>query len=126
MQVNTRCSVQVTDRKMDSHADGCWSIYKLIGCSKTCNQFSVYSLVLGVLDVAVDELLDFRMEGSESLVGFRIRVVNTHVCSRRDNVELGIENIDAMDDTVEPRKSERDVGLVLPHGVLAAETTQKT
>lgn len=85
-----------------------------------------YLLVLGVLNVAVDELLNFRMEGSEPLVSFSVWVVNSHVCSRRDNVELGIKNVNAMDNTVKPRKSECDVGLVLPHTVLAAKRTQKT
>jgi hypothetical protein len=31
-----------------------------------------------------------------------------------------------MDNTVKSRKSERNVGLILPHSVLAAEITEKT
>lgn len=82
--------------------------------------------MLIILNITVDELLNFRMEGSESLVSFSVWVVNTHVCSRRDNVEFGIKNINAMDNTVKSRKSERNVGLILPHSVLAAEITEKT
>lgn len=84
-----------------------------------------YSLVLRVLNITVKELLDLRVEGSESLVSFCVRIVNTHVCSRWDDIELGIKNINAMYNTVEPRKGKCNVGLVLPNSVLAAKTTQQ-
>jgi hypothetical protein len=83
------------------------------------------SLVFRVLNIAVYELLNFRVQGSESLVSFSVWVVNTHICSRRNDVKFGIKNINAVDDTVKPRKSECDVGLILPDSVLAAKTTQQ-
>lgn len=110
---------------MDRHVDECWNVHKLIGYKKTCNQVQ-YSLVLIVLNITVDELLNFRMEGSESLVSFSVWVVNSHVCSRRDNVEFGIKNVNAIDNTVKPRKSERNVRLILPHSILAAKIIEKT
>ena len=81
--------------------------------------------MLRVLNITVNELLNLRVEGSESLVSFSVWVVHTHVCSRRDDIELGIKNINAMDNTVEPRKGKCNVGLILPNSVLAAKTTQQ-
>lgn len=79
--------------------------------------------MLRVLNITVNELLNLRVEGSESLVSFSVRVVNTHVCSWRDDIELGIKNINAMDNTVKPREGKCNVGLILPNSVLAVKTT---
>lgn len=59
-----------------------------------------YLQMLVVLNIAEKKLFDFRVKSSESLVLFRIREVDIRISSGRDNVELGIEHVDSMDDTV--------------------------
>ena len=45
--------------------------------------------------------------------------VNTHVCTRWDNAELGIEGIYPVNNAVESRKSKRSVTLILSKSVIA-------
>jgi hypothetical protein len=77
-----------------------------------------------VLNITVKELFNFRVEGSKPLVSFSVWEVDSHICSRRDNVELGIEHVDPMDNAVEIREGESNVRLILAHAVLAAERNE--
>ena len=80
--------------------------------------------MFSVLNITVKELLNLRVEGSKPLVGFSVWEVDAHVCSRRDNVELRVEHVNPMDNTVEIRKGESNVGLILTHAILAAERNE--
>jgi hypothetical protein len=80
--------------------------------------------VFSVLNIAVKELLNFRVEGSEPLVSLGIWEVDSHVCSRRDNVKLWIKHVNPMDNPVQIRKGESNVGLILAHAILATKTKQ--
>ena len=53
---------------------------------------------------------------------FCIREINLHICSKRNNVEHGIKNINSMYHTVETRKGESSVTFVLSNSILAAAT----
>jgi hypothetical protein len=77
-----------------------------------------------VLNIAVKELLNFRVEGSEPLVSLGIWEVDSHVCSRRDDVELGIKHVNPMDNPVQIRKGESNVRLILTHAIFATKTKE--
>jgi len=49
-----------------------------------------------------------------------IREINLHVCSRRNNVESGIKNINSMNHMIKTRKGESSVALILSHSILAS------
>lgn len=59
------------------------------------------------------------MQGSESSFLVRIWKVYGHIRSWRDYVELGIKDIDSMNNSVKTRESESCVALVLPNIILA-------
>ena len=77
-----------------------------------------------VLNIAVQELLNFRVEGGEPLVSLSVREVDSHVCSRGDDVELRIKHVNPMDNPVQIRKGESNVRLILAHAILAAKTKE--
>lgn len=56
--------------------------------------------MLIIFNVAEKKFLDFRVKSRESLFLFRIREVDVCISSGGDNVELGVEYVDSMDDTV--------------------------
>lgn len=60
------------------------------------------------------------MKGGQSLLSLRIRKIDGYVSAGRDDVELWVKHVDAVDDPIEPRKSEGGVALILSDGVLAA------
>ena len=59
------------------------------------------------------------MEGGEPLLLFGVWEVDGHVSTRRDDVELGVKDINTMHDTVEARHCECHVRLILTYSVLA-------
>lgn len=59
------------------------------------------------------------MQSSKPHFLFSIREVNAHICSRGDDVELGIEDINAMNYSIQPWQSETRVALVLSNMILA-------
>lgn len=63
------------------------------------------------------------MEGGKPLLLFSVWEVDGHVSTRGDDVELGVEDINTMDNTIEARHCECHVRLVLPYGVLAENWT---
>lgn len=77
------------------------------------------SHVFLILSIAEEKLFDFGVEGGEPLFLLGVREVDAHVSSWRDNVELGVEHINAVNDSVESGKSESSVTLVLTYSVLA-------
>ena len=74
-----------------------------------------------ILSFTVQKLFDFWVECSESFLLFSVRKVDGLISSRRDDVEFRIKNVNSMDNTVEARKCESHVTLVLPNGVLTAK-----
>ncbi|MFS7982810.1 hypothetical protein Hanom_Chr10g00967161 [Helianthus anomalus] len=76
--------------------------------------------VLFVLNRTEEKLINFRVECCEPLVFLGIRVVDPHVSTRGDNIELGVKNIYPMDHPVEPGHCEGCVTLILSNRVLAS------
>ena len=76
--------------------------------------------MLFVFNIAVEELLNLWVELSQSTLLLSVWEVDAHVSTRRDNVELGIKHINAMNNSVQSRKSKGRVALILPNCVLAA------
>lgn len=74
--------------------------------------------VLLVLDLTIEEFFDFRVQCGKPLLLLRVREVDRQISSRRDNVELGVENIDSVYYPVKPRKGESHVTLILSNCVL--------
>lgn len=77
------------------------------------------SQVFLILNRAVKQLLYLRVERFQSSFFFGVGEVYTHISTRRYNVELGIKHINSMYNTVESRKSESSVTLVLTNSILA-------
>ena len=82
------------------------------------------SQVFLILDIAVEKLFDFGVEGGEPLFLLSVGEVDTHVGSGRHDVELRVKHIDTMDNSVEPGESESSVTLVLSNSVLATTENQ--
>ena len=75
-----------------------------------------------VLNRTVKQLFDFWMKSSESILPLGEWEINSHIRSRRDNVELGIKYINPMNNSVKSRESEGSVALVLSNSVLAEKS----
>lgn len=73
----------------------------------------------------IKQLLYGTMEGCKSLFLFKVREINAHICSRRHDIELWIKNINAMNNTVQPRKSERTMALILSNSILPKRMDKK-
>lgn len=72
-----------------------------------------------ILNWAVKELLNVRMERFQSSFLLSVWKVYAHISTRRYNVEFGIKHINTMHNTVESRKSESSVTLILTDSILA-------
>ncbi len=75
--------------------------------------------MLVVVNFAVEQLLNLWVEGGEPLTRLRVREVDGHVRTRRDNVKLRVKNINTVDNTVQTRHGECHVRLILTNSVLA-------
>lgn len=71
-----------------------------------------------ILNITVKQLLNLGMERLQPSLLLSVGEVNAHISTRRYNVELGIKHINTMYNTVESRKSESSVTLVLTNSVL--------
>ena len=76
--------------------------------------------MLFILHRAVKKLLNLRVEGCQPVLSFGEGEVNAHICSRGDDVELGIKDIYTMNNTVETRKCECSVAFILSNSILAS------
>jgi len=77
------------------------------------------SQVFLVLHIAEQKFFDLSMERFQPPLLLRVGEINAHISSWRHDVEFGIENINAMDDSVQSRKCKSGVTLILPNRVLA-------
>jgi len=77
--------------------------------------------VLFVLNIAVEELLDLRVELSQSTLLLCVREVDAHISTRRDNVELGIKHINPVNNSIQSGKSKGCVAFILPNSFFAAK-----
>lgn len=59
------------------------------------------------------------MEGCQPLFLLKVGEINAHICSRGDNVELRVKDINPMNNTIETRKGESSVTLILTYGIFA-------
>ena len=66
------------------------------------------------------------MERGQALRFLCVWKVDAHIGSWRYNVELGIEHIDTIDDTVEPRHSEGSMALILAYCMPTAKSSVYT
>lgn len=73
---------------------------------------------------AEEKFLNLTVERCQPILLVDVREVDAHVSSRSHYVELGIEDIDAINDSVEPGKRERCMTFVLPDSIIAAETNK--
>lgn len=76
--------------------------------------------MVGILDLTVEKIFDLGMKGGEPLAGLRVREVDRHICTRGDDVEFGIEDIDTMNNPVESRHGECSVSLILANCIFAS------
>ena len=78
-----------------------------------------YLHVFFILGFTIQKLFDFWVESCESFLLFGVREVDRLISSRRYDVEFRVKDIDSMNNTVEARKCESHVTLVLSNSVLA-------
>ncbi|BAS84607.1 Os03g0401333 [Oryza sativa Japonica Group] len=98
---------QVLDTVKTSHGEDDWLVPVL-----------QHKLVLVVVNFAVEQLLNLWVEGGEPLTRLRVREVDGHVRTRRDNVKLRVKNINTVDNTVQTRHGECHVRLILTNKIL--------
>ena len=67
-----------------------------------------------------EQLFDFAMEGGQALGCVCVWEVYGSIGSRRYDIELGVEDIYTIDNTVEPRHGEGSMALILAHSMLTA------
>lgn len=86
---------------------------------------SLHLQVFLILDVAEEKIFDLGVEGCEPLFLLSVGEVDVHVGTGGDDVELGVEDIDTVDDSVESREGEGSVALVLSNGGLAEHVSKQ-
>lgn len=78
-----------------------------------------------ILNGAVKKLFNLGMEMLQPSLLFHVGEVYGHISTRGDNVEFGVKCINPVNNSVESRKRERSVALILTNSVLAVKNEHK-